>query len=627
MMHALSEQNVIPSLRESGPTLVVPVPPRRLEVGKFMVAAENTLLSLVFLALVLLPLAEILLRSAAGIGFEGSSSLVQHLTLVVGILGAAIAAREDRLPGFSASALLMGRAARLAKLGACAAAAAVTILLCVASTQFVQAERAAGRILAHGIPVWLVESLMPLGFGLVGLRLLHRSAERIEAKLCAGLLAAACVAAFTLTPFEPRDMVIPGLVALFAITLLGAPLFAVIGGAALLLLWGNGVPIASVAVDHYSLTANPSLPAIPLFTLAGYFLAESGAPKRLIEVFDALFGRYRGGPAIVTVLACTFFTSFTGASGVAIVAIGGLAMPLLLASGYRERSALGLVTGGGLPGVMLFPALPLVLYAIVARTSIESMFVGGFLPTALMLGIALWWGVRQRPDSAVVRPFDRRRLVLALWAAKWDLSLPLVPLVILLGGWATPVEAAAATALYALTVATVIHRDVRFYPDAPRIMTECGLLVGGILLILGVALAFTNFMVDAQIPERAVEWVTQHIKSPLVFLLALNAFLLLVGCVMDIYSAIVVITPLIVPLGLAFGVHPVHLGMIFLANMELGYLTPPIGLNLFFSSYRFNRPILEVCRSIAPLFVALCTGVLAITYLPWLSTGLLGLVR
>jgi tripartite ATP-independent transporter DctM subunit len=348
----------------------------------------------------------------------------------------------------------------------------------------------------------------------------------------------------------------------------------------------------------------------------------------LIELFDALFGRYRGGAAVVTVFACTFFTSFTGASGVAILAIGGLAMPLLLAAGYPGRAALGLVTGGGLPGVLLFPALPLLLYAIVAKTSIESMFVGGFLPTLLMLGIALWWGIRQAPARAgAARPFDRERVTRALWVAKWDLSLPLVPLAILLGGLATPVEAAATTALYAFTITAVIHRDIGLFRDAPRIITECGLLVGGILLILGVSLGFTNYLVDAQVPERAVEWVTRHIQSPWMFLLALNSFLLLVGCVMDIFSAIVEITPLVVPIGLAFGVHPVHLGVIFLANLEIGYLTPPIGLNLFFSSCRFGRSLPEVCRAVAPLFFALCAGVLAITYLPWLSTGLLRLAR
>jgi len=610
-------------------TSTIPVmPAARATVHECLVVIENAILSLVFAVLVLLPLAEIALRATAGIGFEGSSSLVQHLTLAIGVLGAAIAAREDRMLGFSAAALLEGHQASIAKFVGCASAAAVSALLCIASLQFVEAERAAGRVLAHGVPVWVVQSLLPLGFGVIALRLLWRAAGHLRERIWATLLAGAVVAVFALSPLQSHHLAAPGLFALLVAALAGAPLFAVMGGAALLLLWESGVPIAAVAVAHYGLAANPSLPAIPLFTLAGYFLAESGAPKRLIEVFDAMFGRYRGGAAIVTVLACTFFTSFTGASGVAIVAIGGLAMPLLLAAGYRDRPALALVTGGGLPGVLLFPALPLVLYAIVARTSIEGMFIGGFLPTLLMLGIALCWGVRQSPVAAsAAKRFDRDRLLRALWAAKWDLSLPAVPLAILLGGWATPVEAAAATALYACVVVTIIHRDVKPYPDLPRIMTECGLLVGGILLILGISLGLTNYLVDAQIPDRAVEWVTHYIKSPWVFLLALNGFLLVVGCVMDIFSAVVLITPLVVPLGLAYGVHPVHLGMIFLANLELGYLTPPVGLNLFFSSYRFHRPIMEVCRSVAPLFLALGTGVLAITYLPWLSTGLLGFAR
>jgi tripartite ATP-independent transporter DctM subunit len=598
------------------------------ESPALLASAENALLSLVFAALVLLPLGEIALRAVAGVGFQGSSSLVQHLTFAIGILGAAVAARHGRLLGFSAATLVAGSAAGIARFFSSSIAAAVTAILCLASAQFVEAERAAGKILAHGIPVWVVESLLPAGFALITLRLLLHSADRTAARVGAALLAAGVLALVFLLPLPPRALVAPGLLALLAAMLLGAPLFAVIGGAALLLLWESGVPIASVAVNHYGLTANPSLPAIPLFTLAGYFLAESGSPRRLIELFDALFGRFRGGAAVVTVLACTFFTSFTGASGVAILAIGGLAMPLLLAAGYPQRPALGLVTGGGLPGVLLFPALPLLLYAIVAKTSIESMFVGGFLPTLLMLGIALWWGIRQAPRQVgPARPFDPDRARRALWAAKWDLSLPVVPLAALLGGLATPVEAAAATALYAYGIAAVIHRDVHPLRDAPRIMTECGLLVGGILLILGVSLGFTNYMVDAQVPDRAVEWVTRHIQSPWAFLLALNGFLLLVGCVMDIFSAIVVITPLIVPIGLAFGVHPVHLGMIFLANLEIGYLTPPIGLNLFFASYRFGRPLPEVCRSVMPLFFVLCAGVLAITYLPWLSTGLPGLVR
>ena len=616
------------STAAANPAATAPPELRAAGRGGVLVAAENAILSLALLLLVVVPLAEIALRAAAGIGIEGSSSLVQHLTFAVGILGAVIAAREDRLLGFSASVLLKGAAARIARFVSHAVAAAVSALLGLASAKFVQVERTAGHILAYDIPVWAVELLLPAGFALIALRLLASSAANIRYRALAFALAAVIVAALLALPLAPRDFVAPGLVVLLAGMALGAPLFAVLGGMALLLMWGSGVPIASIAVNHYALAGNPTLPAIPLFTLAGYFLAESGSPKRAIELFDALFGRYRGGAAVATVLVCTFFTSFTGASGVAILAIGGLAMPLLLSAGYAERPALGLVTGGGLPGVLLFPALPLLLYAIVARTSIESMFVGGFLPTLLMLGIAIAWGVRQAPKRAgPATPFDRGRAVRALWSAKWDLSLPIIPLSILLGGLATPVEAAAATALWAFIVAAVIHRDIGPLRDAPRIMTECGLLVGGILLILGVSLGLTNYMVDAQIPDRAVEWVTQHIRSPWVFLLALNGFLLLVGCVMDIFSAIVVVTPLIVPIGLAFGIHPVHLGMVFLANLELGYLTPPIGLNLFFSSYRFGRPILEVCRSVLPLFLMLSLGVLAISYVPWLSTGLLSLAK
>jgi C4-dicarboxylate transporter DctM subunit len=602
--------------------------PMRASPGGLLHTAENALLAAAFSALVVLPLAEIALRALFGIGIQGVASVVQHLTLVVGMLGAAVAAREDRLLGFSAASLLPQRYAAHARLVAFGCAAAAGAMLCASGFQFVKAEVEAGARLVYGIPVWAIQSILPAGFALITVRLLRHAAPDLRGRGFALLLAASLVAFACFAAVSRESIATAGLAVAFAALLAGAPLFAVIGAAALLLLWSTGVPIASVAVDQYSLANNPTLPAIPLFTLAGYILAESGAPRRLIEVFDALFGRFRGGAAIVTVLVCTFFTSFTGASGVTILALGGLAMPLLLASGFRERAALGLITGGGVPGVLLFPALPLILYAIVAKTSMEDMFVGALIPAAVMLSITLLWGLlQQRAASGPTKPFNGERLRWAALAAKWELALPIIPIGILLGGFATPVEAAAATALYAYITTGPVHKEVRVYPDLPRITTECGLLVGGILLILGVSLALTNFLVDAQVPDKAVDWVMSHIKSPWVFLLALNVFLLLVGCVMDIFSAIVIITPLIVPVGLAFGVNPVHLGIIFLANMELGYLTPPVGLNLFFASYRFGKPLPEVCRSVTSLFMALLLGVLAITYLPWLSTGLLGMLR
>jgi len=594
----------------------------------WLTAAENILLSGFFGLLVLLPLAEIALRATAGIGIRGVASLVQQLTLIVGMLGAAVAARESRLLAFSAAALLGGRFARVASVCAAAVAVAASAVLCAASVEFVEAERMGGATLSYEIPVWVIEAILPLGFGVIAARLLWNASGRLRGRALAGTIAAALIGIMLFAPLDPAYAVPVGLAVLIAGAMCGAPLFAVIGGAALLLLWSTGVPLPSVAVDHYGLTSNPTLPAIPLFTLAGYFLAESGAPKRLIEVFDALFGRFRGGAAVVTVLASTFFTCFTGASGVTILALGGLTMPLLLASGFERRPAIGLITAGGLPGVLLFPALPLILYAIVAKADIEAMFLGGLLPMLLMLAITLAWGLRQHKASSGARPvFDRDRAARALWAAKWELALPLVPIAMLLGGLATTVEAAAATALYAFIVAAVIHHDVRLFPGVPQIMAECGLLVGGILLILGVALGLTNFLVDAQVPDHAVEWVKGRVESPWVFLLYLNLFLLAIGCLMDIFSAIVVIAPLVVPIGLAYGVHPVHLGIIFLANLELGYLTPPIGINLFFASYRFGWSLIEVCRSVLPLFMVLCGGVLAITYIPSLSTGLLKMLH
>jgi tripartite ATP-independent transporter DctM subunit len=601
---------------------------RYLPVRHCLITAENVLLSVLLATMVFLPLAEIVLRKTLYFGIEGVTVIVQHITLAVGILGAAVAARENRLLSLSVTSLLKGRVEQFAKLFSFAISAAVVAFLCLASLQFIQVERMGGNILVYSLPVWVAQLVLPVGYGLITLRLLRYASAKSTGRGLATLLASGIVAVAICVPIDPQTLVAPGLIVLLAATLLGAPIFIALGGTALILLWGEGVPIASVAVDHYSLVGNPSLPTIPMFTLAGYLLAESSAPQRLINVFNALFAQFRGGAAIVTVLACTFFTCFTGASGVTILALGGLVMPLLLASGYENKHALGLVTGAGSAGVLLMPALPLILYAIVAQTNLEAMFLGGIFPVVLMTSLIAWWGIGQQTERRLaVASFNWDKAKAALWDAKWELILPLVPIVSLFSGLATPVEAAAVTAFYAFFVVTVVHRDLRLNTNMLRVMTECGLLVGGILLILGVALGFTNYLVDAQVPDQIVNRVTQSIESRWVFLLALNGFLLVVGCVMDIFSAIVVVSPLIVPIGLAFGVDPVHLGIIFLANMELGYLTPPVGMNLFFASYRFDKPIVEVYRSVLPLFFVLCLGVLLITYIPFLSTALPGALR
>jgi tripartite ATP-independent transporter DctM subunit len=300
-----------------------------------------------------------------------------------------------------------------------------------------------------------------------------------------------------------------------------------------------------------------------------------------------------------------------------------LLLPVLAGAQYSEKDALGLLTGSGSLGLLLPPCLPLIVYAIVAKVPIEKMFLGGIVPALVMMTATALWGMYRGRRNEISRPpFDLKEALQALWQAKWELLMPVVASVALFSGLATPVEAAAITALYAFLVATVFHREMKFSRDVPRVMAECGLLIGGVLLILGVSLGFTNYLVDAEIPARAVEWTTRTIHSPFLFLLLLNLFLLVVGCLMEIYPAIVVEVPLLIPLGAAFGIDPVRLGIIFLANMELGYLTPPVGLNLLMSSYRFRKPVPEVLRAVFPVVVVLAIGVLLITYIPALTTAL-----
>ena len=590
---------------------------------------ENLVLVAALAAMLLLPVTEILLRQVFKTGISGSSAIVQHLTLIVGMLGGAIAARDGRLLALSpVQTLLTGRARAAAKIFSSGFAAAICFFLCLASMQYVLEVKPLGKILVYGIPVWVIQLFLPLGFGLITLRLIWHAAAKWRWRGVTFLFAAAVVGMAIWAPGSPERWLVPGLVALGLATLLGAPVFTALGGAALILFWGHELPIQAVPLKHYSLTTNDMLPSIPIFTLAGYFLAESGASKRLVRVFQALVGQFRGGPAIVTALVCAFFTSFTGASGVTILALGGVLMPVLIAARYSERNALGLLTGAGSLGMLFPPCLPLILYAIVANHSahadltIKEMFLGGIGPGILLVIITAWWGIRQGPKEASARQaFHWSEAWAALWDAKWEMVIPVVAIGSLFTV-PTTVEAAAVTATYALLVATVIHRDLRPIRDLPRVMTQCGLLVGGVLLILGVALGFTHYLVDAQLPDKMVEWATATVQSKWLFLLGLNVVLLFVGGLVEIYAAIVVVVPLLVPLGVAFGLDPIHLGIIFLANMELGFLCPPVGLNLLLSSYRFNKPMSEITRATFPMLLVLLVGVLLITYFPPLTTFL-----
>jgi len=591
--------------------------------------AENLLLTAALAALVALPLSEALLRKLIHAGITGSAVFVQHLTLVITMLGAAAAARDGKLLTlFEFASFASPRVRAFSRAIGSWGAAIVTALLILSSLHLVASERAAGTELAYGLPLWIVQLVLPIGFLVIMLRLLWRAGTSLALRLTGVVLLSVVFAAAPLWEQHAAFWFVPAGVALAAVALAGAPIFAILGGATLLLFWRQGTPIAAVALDHYRMIVNPSLPAIPLFTLAGFGLAAGSASERLTQLFQALFGHFRGGVAIAAVFVGAFFTALTGASGVTILALGGVLLPLLTRAHYSERDAIGLVTVSGSTGTLLPPCLPIILYAIVAKVAIVKMFLGALLPALLIIAaVAIWGARRDRRPRASLKPFDRRRAWQTIRVAKWDLALPLVVFGSLFGGFATPVEAAALTALYVLTVEVLVHGSLRNWRQVTDVVSQCGSLVGGVLLILGVALGLTNYLVDVEWPDHAVAWATHSIHSQWVFLLALNALLLLVGCVMEIWSAIVVLPPILVPLGIAFGLNPVHLGVIFLANLELGYLTPLVGVNLFYASARFNKPILEVCRDALPLIPVLALGVLAITYLPWLSTALSALAR
>lgn len=418
---------------------------------------------------------------------------------------------------------------------------------------------------------------------------------------------------------------------LLALALLGAPLFALIAGVALLGFGQAGYDLTLVAVEFYRLGELPGLAAIPLFTVAGYLLGASGAPARLVRLSDALLGWMPGGLAIVALVACALFTAFTGASGVTIVAMGALLYPALAQAGYPERFNLGLVTSGGSLGLLFAPSLPLILYGFVAGqlgtdppVTVEDLFLAGVLPGLLMIALlalyAMWVGRGLRDGAADPprRRFDRRELLAALRDAGWELPLPLLVLGGIYSGLFAASEAAAITALYVLLVEVAIRREIA-WRTLPAVLAESMRLVGAILLVLGVALAMGNWLVDLQVPARLFELLREHLHSPVAFLLLLNAFLLVVGMLIDVFSAIVILVPLLVPVAIGYGIHPVHLGIILLANLQLGYFTPPVGMNLFIASYRFDTPITTLVRACIPFFLILLASVLVITWWPGLS--------
>lgn len=579
--------------------------------------AEDSLSVIALLLMMLLPVSEMVTRMLHLPGIPASPTLVQQLTLWVGLLGAALASRSGRLLALSSSTFLPERIRPYVAVFSAFMLAAVSSALASASWTFVESERLASGMLLPGLPKWWFILIMPAGFGVIALRAIWMAGGwRARAIAMLGLLVPVALG-YWIPAGQPTVFWL-GIGIMFAAALLGLPIFAVFGGFALLLFWNSSTPVASVPVEMYRLVASPLLPSIPLFTLAGYFMVQGGATKRLLRVFTALFSWMPGGLALVTVLICAMFT--WAGSGLTILSIGGLLVPVLMRTRYPEKFSIGLVTSSGSLGLLFPTSVPTILYCVYSQTPIDQLFIGGMLPLLLMVSLVAAMGIRKGLQCDAVRePFSPREAVAALWEAKWELLIPAIMIVGIFGGFGTLTEAAALTAFCALVVEAFVYRDLKLVRDYDKVFVECATIVGGVLLIMGVALGFTNYLVDAEIPARIIDWVQANIHSKILFLFVLNIALLVVGALMDVFAAILVVVPLLKPLAVVYGIHPVQMGIIFIANLELGYLHPPVGINLFLAAYRFKKSMVYLMWATLPFLAILFVSVLLITYVPWLT--------
>ena len=419
---------------------------------------------------------------------------------------------------------------------------------------------------------------------------------------------------------------------LILLALLGAPLFCIIIAAAMMGFYFEGIDLSVMAIELYRIADTPILMALPLFTFAGYILGESNSSKRLVKLTQAFFGWMPGGLAIVAFIVCALFTAFTGASGVTIVAMGALLYPALKETGYKDKFSLGLITTSGSLGLLLPPSLPLILYGVIAQQmssgqeiSIEKLFIAGILPAILMIILLSFWSIwANRNNQIPLIPFCLKTALSAAREAIWEIPLPFFVFTGIYSGFFAVSEAAAVTAMYVLIVEVFIYKEIKLAKLA-SIIRESMVMVGGILLILGVSLAFTNYLIDTEVPMKLFILCQTFVSSKLLFLILLNIFLLILGAMLDIFSAIIIMVPLLLPVALEYGIDPIHLGIIFLANMQIGYFTPPVGMNLFIAGYRFKKPIIEIYKATIPFMLVLLLAVLIITYLPWLSLVLINL--
>ena len=581
---------------------------------------EDVLAISVFFAITFLPFYDIIARIFQLNSIPASQVIIQHLTLWTGFLGAVLATRQNKLLALTTRPLFISD--DNFDFGRWISKSVSFIILCAliwGSIELIKTEFQFTIDIAPHIPRWAAQIIMPIGFIFIALEVIIRSGNNAMYRSSILMMTIGWYIICLSGNFQDSGWFswIGSFIILFCVYQ-GLPIFLALGGLSALYFWIDYTPIAAIAAETYRIVVSPTLPTIPLFTLAGYILAESGAPKRIYKFFTHAFGWLQGGTPVIVVLLCSFFTALTGGSGVTILALGGILYPLLTKEGYSEKFSLGLITVSGSLGLLFPPSLPVIIYGVTAGVNVKDLFIQSFFPgVILVLSMVAWVYFQGKRHKIEKSPFNWDKLKDSFWEAKWEIILPFLILTGVFSGYMTLVETAAFTVVYILTVEVLIYKDLPL-KDLPKIIIDCATLIGGVLIILGVAMGLTSYLVDAQVPMRLLEWIQSTISSKLVFLLLLNILLLVIGCMMDIFSAIIVFVPLIAPLGIFFQIDPIHLAIIFIANLELGFFTPPIGMNLFLSAYRFNKSMPVLYNATIPFFLIRLLFVLILTYIPLL---------
>ena len=578
-----------------------------------------------FFILISFPIFQILGRYINFFSIPASQEIVQHMTLWIGFIGAVIAARSNKLLSVVREPVFKSmKKVSLPQFFVHIFSLSVVFVLSVSYLKMIQIGFQYPDYIAPFIPTWFAQSIIPVGLILIWYQMILTSSSELKYRLFVSIFSMIPTMILYFWQFPLSNPFLLWSKVIFSIILVafGLPIFILLASLSIFFFlsepseWATNYDLISTISDSaYRIVVSPTLAAIPIFTLAGYILAESNISDRLIKFFKASLGWLPGSTVLIVVLLCAFFTALTGGSGVTILALGAILYPILIHDGYSKRFSLGIITTAGSLGLLFPPSLPAIIYSVTAGINPLELFRQALIPAIFLMSIMFFYGLYMRPKNKKIEKFVFKNAYDTANIAKWEIAIPLLIILSLFSGFATLVESAALLVLYVLTIELFVFKDISL-DNLPKIIIDCSTLVGGVLIILGFAMGFTGYLVDAQIPLKILNFVQSTISSKIIFLLALNILLLIVGCLMDVFSAIIVVVPLIAPLATYFGIDPFHLAIIFIANLELGYITPPVGMNLYLSSYRFNKDMPTIYNATLPFFFIRLIGVLIITYIP-----------